>query len=253
MTINDETFLNPRVNNYFEIYPAPNCISFLQHNSDGSQPIAVFNSLDKSVEFFGDIDIPNRYNKTELDSLLANINLSDYYNQTEMDLIVSNIDLSNYYTKSEIDDINNELSNLILNTYTKTEADTLLFNSSSQPFSAISLINLELGLNYKTATQLAETCYNKAEVDKLITFDPNVVYTKTEINSMLNNNYSSIEDRDQLFLAYSSTNQINGAYYDKAETDYLLANKISNTGDISMNGNLDVGWHYEYNKNEFNK
>ena len=50
-----------------------------------------------------------------------------------MDLIVSNIDLSSYYTKAEINDIDNELSNLILNTYTKTEVDTLLFNSSSQP------------------------------------------------------------------------------------------------------------------------
>ena len=52
LTINDESFLNPRVNGYFEIYSAPNGISFLQHNSDGSQPIAIFNSLDKSVELF---------------------------------------------------------------------------------------------------------------------------------------------------------------------------------------------------------
>ena len=66
-------------------------------------------------------------------------------------------------------------------------------------------------LNYKTATQLAETYYNKTEVDNLITVDPTVVYTKTEINSMLTSNYSSIEDRDQLFLAYSTTNQINEA------------------------------------------
>ena len=133
----------------------------MQHSSVGSQPIVIFNSLDKSVEFFGDLDIPNHYNKTELDSLLANINLSDYYNKTEMDLIVSNIDLSNYYTKTEIDDIDNELSTLILNTYTKTEVDTLLFDSSSQVFSDISLINLELELNYKTAAQLAETYYTK--------------------------------------------------------------------------------------------
>ena len=95
----------------------------------------------------------------------------------------------------------------------------MLFNSSSQAFSAISLINLELELNYKTSTQLAETYYNKTEVDNLITFDPTVVYTKTEINSILSSNYSSIEDRDQLFLAYSSTDQINESYYDKTETD----------------------------------
>ena len=49
LNVNDEIVLNPRVNCYFEIYSAPNCISFLQHNSDGTQPIAIFNSLDKSV------------------------------------------------------------------------------------------------------------------------------------------------------------------------------------------------------------
>ena len=56
---NDGLVLNPRVHGYVEIYSAPNGISFLQHNSGGSQPIAIFNSLDKSVEFFGDLDIPN--------------------------------------------------------------------------------------------------------------------------------------------------------------------------------------------------
>ena len=61
-----------------------------------------------------------------------------------MDLLISIIYLSNYFTKTEIGDIDNELSASILNTYTKTEVDTLLFNSSSQDFSAISLINLEL-------------------------------------------------------------------------------------------------------------
>ena len=82
------------VNCQFEIYPAPNGISFLQHNSDGSQPIAIFNSLDKSVEFFGDLDIPNHYNKTEVDA------------------------------------IDDELSALILNTYTKTEVEALISNIS---------------------------------------------------------------------------------------------------------------------------
>ena len=117
-------------------------------------------SLDKSIEFFGDCDFPNIYNKTELGSLLANINFSNYYNGTEMDFIGSNIDLSNYYTKSEIDDIDNGLPTLILNTYTKTEVDTLFINTSSQHFSAISLINLELGLNYLTNIQIAEASYN---------------------------------------------------------------------------------------------
>ena len=49
--------------------------SKLQHISNGSQPIAIFNSLDESVEFFGDLDIPNFYNKTEVGNLITNLNL----------------------------------------------------------------------------------------------------------------------------------------------------------------------------------
>ena len=71
LTIDKEPLLNPRVNGYYEIYPAPNGISLLQHISDGSQPIAIFNSLDKSVESFGDLDIPNHYNKTEVYSFFS--------------------------------------------------------------------------------------------------------------------------------------------------------------------------------------
>ena len=56
-------FLNPRVNDYFEMYAAPNGISILQHLSDGSQPIATFNSITKSIEFFCDLNIPNLQNK----------------------------------------------------------------------------------------------------------------------------------------------------------------------------------------------
>ena len=52
------------------------------------------------------------YDKTETDNLLANIN--------------PNIDLSNYYTKTEVGDIDNGLSTLILNTYTKTDIDDMM-------------------------------------------------------------------------------------------------------------------------------
>ena len=69
MAINDEIVLNPRLNCYFELYAGTSGITFLQNIVDGSQPIAMFNSLDKSVEFFGDLDIPNFYNKTEIDAI----------------------------------------------------------------------------------------------------------------------------------------------------------------------------------------
>ena len=40
----------------------------------------------------------------------------------------SEVIIKDYYTKSEIDELDNELSNMILNTYTKTETDNLLDN-----------------------------------------------------------------------------------------------------------------------------
>ena len=51
LKINDEIVLHPRLNGYFELFAGTSGISFLQHISDGSQPVAICNSLDKSVEF----------------------------------------------------------------------------------------------------------------------------------------------------------------------------------------------------------
>ena len=69
LKINDEIILNQRLNGYFELHAGTSGITFLQNIVDGSQPIAIFNSLDKSVEFFGDLDIPNHYNKIEIDAI----------------------------------------------------------------------------------------------------------------------------------------------------------------------------------------
>ena len=80
--------LNPRLNGCFEMYAGTSGFSFLQNTVDGSQPITIFNSLNKSVETVGDLDIPNFYNKTEIDA------------------------------------IDDESSAIVLNTYTKTEVDT---------------------------------------------------------------------------------------------------------------------------------
>ena len=40
----------------------------------------------------------------------------------------SEVIIKYYYTKSEIEEFDDELSNMILNTYTKTETDNLLAN-----------------------------------------------------------------------------------------------------------------------------
>ena len=81
----------------------------------------MFNSLDRSCDYVGDVDIPNYYDKTDIHSILANSNFSDlsnYYNKHEIDATVSNINCSNnHYTKAEIDDIDNGLPTLVSNTY----------------------------------------------------------------------------------------------------------------------------------------
>ena len=67
--------------------------------------------------------------KTEIGTLFSNLDVSSYCFKTEIGTLFSYLDLSNYCTKSEVDDIDNGLSTLVLNTYTKTEVDTLLYTS----------------------------------------------------------------------------------------------------------------------------
>ena len=128
-------------------YAGSSGFTFLQNIVEGSQPMAVFNSLNKSVESFCDLDIPNFYNKTFVDILIADI-YNYTYIKTEIDTLFPNIDLSNYYTKSERGDIDNELPTLILNTYTKTEVDTQLTD-----YATIS----HLQCNYMTTLSITQT------------------------------------------------------------------------------------------------
>ena len=68
--------MNPRSGRvYFEIYAGTSGVIFLQSQRDGSQPIAMFNSLDQSCELFGDVDIPNCYDRNSIDNIIANIGL----------------------------------------------------------------------------------------------------------------------------------------------------------------------------------
>ena len=46
--------------------------------NDGGQPIAIFNSLDQSCEFFGDVDFQNHYGRNSMENLIANIDFSNF-------------------------------------------------------------------------------------------------------------------------------------------------------------------------------
>ena len=193
LAMNNEPFLNPRVNGYYEMYSAPNGISLLQHSSVGSQPIVMFSSLDKSVDFFGDLDIPNHYNESSIDTLF------------------SNIDLSNHYTKTEVDDIDNELSALILNTYTKTEVDTQLTDYTTLSYLQ-SLLN-----DYATISLLDLNFYDKPYLD-------NQFSLKADVSSL-----TYLVDFAYLGDNYTNTIDLSTDYYNKTETDNLLTDYTTNT------------------------
>ena len=70
LNINDEIVMSPRAYGIqFDMYAGTSGFAFLQNQRDGAQPIAIFNSIDQSVEFSGDVNIPNFCNKSEIDAI----------------------------------------------------------------------------------------------------------------------------------------------------------------------------------------
>ena len=67
----------------------------------------MFKSLDQSCELFGGAGIPNLYDRTSMDNLIANIGFINYYGKVEIVTTVAN----QTYTSSETIDItNNQIS-----------------------------------------------------------------------------------------------------------------------------------------------
>ena len=93
------------LNWYFELHAGASGFAFLQNIVDGSQPIAMFNPLDNAVYYFWDLDIPNFYNKTEIDAIDDEWSslLFNTYTKTEVYNLLTNIILVGYYTETEID------------------------------------------------------------------------------------------------------------------------------------------------------
>ena len=90
LKINGEMVLNPRAYDgaVFEMGSGTCNFTFLQNTLHGGAPIAQFYSPTKSCTFHGDCQIPNMYNKTSVDILIANI-YNDAYAKTEIDLTLS--------------------------------------------------------------------------------------------------------------------------------------------------------------------
>ena len=261
LNINDEIVLNPRAYGIqFEMYAGTSGISFLQNISDGAQPIAIFNSLDKSVEFFGNLDIPNFYNKTEVDAIDDELSalILNTYTKPEVEALISNINLTDYYTKTEIDTSlgdystisylqDNYMTSLLItqtlmnnyasitfiidNFYSKTEIDTSLsdYYTKSEIDTTFSL--------YSTTSQILSNFYSKLYID-------NTFITSSQTGTL----YYNKTETDNMLLSYSTGSYVDGNFYNKTETDTLLADKVTNSGNIDLPGHRYFRLHKFTNK-----
>ena len=157
----------------------------------------------------------------------------------------SNIYLSNYYSKIEVDDIDNELSALVSNIYTKTEIDTQLADYTPITY---------LQDNYITSLLITQTLMNNCASISLLdgnfydkTYLDNQVSLKdvSELTGLVTTGYLDLQgtncvdlttgcykktDIDHMLLSYST-----GSY-----VDYNLANKVSTIGDATISVKLNV-------------
>ena len=119
MKVDSEVVLHPIIYEgaVFEMISGTDNLAFRQNPIHGSAPTVQFYPSAKACTFHGDCEIPNMYSKASVDLLIADI-YNDMYINTGTDTLLPNIGLSNYYTKSYAYVIDNELSTLVVNTYT---------------------------------------------------------------------------------------------------------------------------------------
>ena len=111
--------------------------------------------------------------------------------------------------------------------YDKIEVDTILTDYMTTLSITETLIN-SLS-NYATITFLGDNFYDKLYLDN-----------QFSLKADASNHYNKTET-DNLLLSYATGSYVDFTFYNKSDTDYLLANKVSTTGDATISGNLDVG------------
>ena len=104
--------------------------------------------------------------------------------------------------------------------------------------------------NYASITFINDSFYSKTEIDTTLSG----YYSKSEIDTtfnlysptsqILSNCYSKLYI-DNLFITSA---QIGTLYYNKTETDNLLANKVSTTGDVTITSNLTINCDLDSSK-----
>ena len=138
LKINDEIVLHPR--NYdgavFQMNYGTDSFTFLQNAFHGGAPIAQFYSSTKVCTFHGDCQLPNMYNKTYVDILIAGI-YNDTCTKTEIGLTLSgytdSIGLHNdFYSKAKMSIILDTFYNITeiqAKYYDKVATDSLFPNT----------------------------------------------------------------------------------------------------------------------------
>ena len=215
------------------------------------------------MSFFCDLDIPNFYNKTEIDviddelsalilntytktwveALTSNINLTDYYTKTETDTTLSDYSTitylqGNYMTTLAITEtlMNNYTTITFIddNFYSKTEIDSTLsgyITSTQTDASYYTKSGIHTTLNlYSPSAQTLNISYSKLYID-------NTFISPTQTGALYNNK----TETDNMLLYYSTGSYVDYTFYTKTETDMLLADKVTNIGDIELPGMLDIG------------
>ena len=102
-----------------------------------------------------------------------------------------------FSSKNEVDDIDNELSTLILNTYTKTEIDTQLTDYTSitylqDNYMTTLSISKTLMNNYASLTLIGDSVYDKLYIDNQFSLKADASNTVT--TNYLTTNYTNTVD-----------------------------------------------------------
>ena len=106
---------------------------------------------------------------------------------------------------------------------------------------------------YITSTQIYASYYTKPEIDTTIKlYSPSAqilsnFYIKLYIdNTFISSTqtgglYYNRTETDNMLLSYSTGSYVGYTFYTKTDTDTLLADKLTNIGDMELPGWLDIG------------
>ena len=85
---------------FFEMVSGTDSFAFRQNSTHGGSPIAIFNSSTKPCKFSGNVEIPNYYSGTSIDTMISSV-YNVVYLKAKVDTLFCNIDLSSYYHKTD--------------------------------------------------------------------------------------------------------------------------------------------------------